>query len=274
MEWILQENICQEEQWSDLVDRLKRRNIKHSVHKVVPFVGDLIPEPNISDNTKVWCMGSTAMQNVCRQNNWTPGVIDVPDVSECITRYGSKYLNHDCIIAPLKIWACQEKTTTNELHFVRPANDSKFIAGQLMKRNDLIDWAHRVVNLGENDGSNVNRNSELVVGPPKSIQQEVRFWIVDGQIATYSLYKLGRTVTYSRSLVDNDFIWFAKSATSPMTTRFNGWEPAKAYCLDLCRDENDEIKIVEINNINSSGLYDCDVDKLVTAIEGYFNRIS
>ena len=41
MHWILQNDIFSETGWSTLVETVERFGLSHSVHKVVPFVGEL-----------------------------------------------------------------------------------------------------------------------------------------------------------------------------------------------------------------------------------------
>jgi len=234
MYWLLQENIYQEQKWQELIDTLQRMGIQHSVHKVVPFSGDLIPFPeNITYSAyskNVWAMGSLAMENVCKANFWAPGVIPVPSYDVMIKHWGDRMLNADAFITTVEQVADRKAwfhgfDSSNQL-FVRPVDDSKFIKGQLMNEQELFDWATNICKLGANDGSNVNAQSKVMIAKRKNIQQEVRFWIVDGKIATYSLYKLGSTITYSGALVDPDFIWFASS----IAANFNSWQPAQAYC--------------------------------------------
>jgi len=45
------------------------------------------------------------------------------------------------------------------------------------------------------------------------------------------------------------------------------WQPDRGFVIDIARLSNDELKIVELNNLNSSGFYSCDVMKIVAAIE-------
>jgi len=49
-----------------LLDNLLRFNFKYSIHKVVPFIGELIPEPEI-DTKNVICMGSYSLRNVAKK---------------------------------------------------------------------------------------------------------------------------------------------------------------------------------------------------------------
>lgn len=54
MQWLLQEF----EDAYKLADALDRLDISYTWHKVVPFVGDLIPEPTIHDPDAVGLFGS------------------------------------------------------------------------------------------------------------------------------------------------------------------------------------------------------------------------
>lgn len=265
MYWILQENICQEEKWNELVHNLNKLCVPHSIHKVVPFSGDLIPEPYIPPKTPVFCYGSISMGRTAKQKGWYPGVIEVPEFNIQIYNWKENLLNWDC--KAYYLWQLADnpnsyytKFRNDELFFIKPSDDSKFIPGQIMSGKEIKEWANKIVVLGENDGSNVNKDSIVCVSSPKNIQHEARFWIVNNTVVTWSMYKIGSTITHSRQLVDENLIAYAHKFVSL-------WNPACAYCLDLCRDSKGDVKIVEINNINSSGLYDCDTQKLVNAID-------
>lgn len=262
MHWIVQENICQEQQWNSLIASLQKLNIQYSIHKVVPFSGDLIPEPVVSGY--VLCYGSTAMGNVAKRMNWHPGVIELPNYRvQMNSPWQEYYLNNKPEYYFL--WQLAEKKLHYKEYFIKPIDDSKFIPGQIMTSEEIFEWAKKVVILGENDGSNVNSDSMVIVSPPKSIKQEIRFWIVNDAVVTFSLYKMGRTIVYNRHTVDERISAFAHTLCS--STFSNYWKPAEAYCLDICIDGEDKLKIIEINNINSSGLYDCDTLKLVHALD-------
>lgn len=56
MHWILQENMFQEAEWLNIIQTLEKLELPFSVHKVVPFVGELDP-PVALDTTNVICMG-------------------------------------------------------------------------------------------------------------------------------------------------------------------------------------------------------------------------
>ena len=78
MHWILQENFLSEPGRSALHAALERFGIDYSIHKVVPRVGDLIPEPALS-HRNVICFGSYSLRPAVIRNQWSPGLFDVFD---------------------------------------------------------------------------------------------------------------------------------------------------------------------------------------------------
>jgi hypothetical protein len=44
------------------------------------------------------------------------------------------------------------------------------------------------------------------------------------------------------------------------------WRPAQAFVMDIA-DTPDGPKVIEINNINSSGFYACDPQSIIVALE-------
>jgi len=50
------------------------------------------------------------------------------------------------------------------------------------------------------------------------------------------------------------------------------YQPAEAFVLDVCQlENNDELKIVEINCMNCSGFYEANMELLLHALELHFN---
>ena len=47
--WVLQSGWEHETGWAKLLDSLERFGIPFSIHKVVPFIGELEPEPQVGD---------------------------------------------------------------------------------------------------------------------------------------------------------------------------------------------------------------------------------
>lgn len=261
MHWIVQENICQEEQWNEVISQLSHLKIPHSIHKVVPFSGELIPEPDLGSQ-KVWCYGSLSMMNTCRKNGWYPGCIPLDDYSFVFQRsvWHNHMLNADAMVTTI-IDIHNDYVPLYRTNFVRPIDDSKFIKGSIMTDKELVQWADDIVKLGDLSGGGAGWTTKLMIAMPKQIYAEYRFWIVNGRLITCSPYKLGDTVSYA-GVVPFEARNYAIDRVSEM-------HDIQTYCLDIA-DTPNGYKIVEINNINSSGLYRANIQKLIMAIEAAF----
>jgi hypothetical protein len=80
---------------------------------------------------------------------------------------------------------------------------------------------------------------------------------VNRAVITASLYKRGRQVVYSDQ-VDRDVVEFAEQQAAL-------WAPHVAFVMDVARMPLG-LRVVEINCLNSAGLYACDVGKFVEAV--------
>jgi hypothetical protein len=255
MHWILQENLFKEAEWDTLVNTLESFELPYSVHKVIPFVGELVPPPQPQDY-KVICFGSYSMRHSAKQFGWKPGVYDLFDQNFLLQRekWGERMLNHDSTVIAFK------DAHLDEPRFIRPIDDSKYFAGAVFDAEDFNGWRTRVCVLEEDYGSGLSPDTLIQICNPKEIYSEYRFWVVDGQVVTASRYKLGTRVTYApSSTVDPRFFDFAAECVAL-------WQPKPAFVLDLC-DTDEGIKIVEINTINSAGFYAGDVQKMINALE-------
>jgi len=261
MHWLVQENVGHEEQWNEVIAQLERLKIRHSIHKVVPFSGELIPEPDLGDQ-KVWCYGSLSMMKTCRNNGWYPGCIPLDNYDflfqRCVWR--NHMLNHDAAIATF-VDIYNDDIPLYETNFIRPTDDSKFIKGSIMSRNELLEWARVIISDGDLTGGGAEWTSKLVIAKPKTIYAEYRFWIVNGRMITCSPYKLGDQVSYAGVV--------PLLARNYALQRVEQMHDINTYCLDIA-DTPNGYKIVEINNINSSGLYRANIQKLIMAIEDAF----
>lgn len=253
MHWILQSNLYYESGWEDIRNTLINFDIPFSEHKVIPFIGELEPTPILETNNVI-CFGSYAMRHIAKKNNWNPGVIDLFEQNFIIQRdnWGDWMLNYDSDVLPFK------DVVLTDARFMRPIDDSKYFAGKVFEPEEFHDWQHKVCDLKEDFGDSLTGDTIVQVCSYKEIYSEYRFWIVGGEIVTYSLYKRGDKVIYENR-ADLNIIHFVNQA-------IRIWSPADAYVLDVC-DTPDGIKIVEINTINAAGLYSADVQKLVMSLE-------
>lgn len=282
MHWILQENLFKETEWDTLVNALERFKIPYSVHKVVPFVGELIPDVTNKSGTKVICFGSYSLRHTAKRKGWTPGVYDLFEQNfvEQLKHWGKMLLNADCTVIAFK------DADLLIPQFIRPIDDSKYFAGRVFEPDEWNAWVKSIVADHHDYGSGLTPDTLVQICHPKRIIAEYRYWIVDQQIVTRSLYKRGGKVIYSNKDWDipkeaDSFAWRVlqtdlergigvNGVITLNAGRGRGWRPHDAFVLDICSiegSEQPEWRIVEINTINSAGFYAGNVVEIINALE-------
>jgi len=259
MHWILQENFLSEPGRSALHAALERFGIDYSIHKVVPKVGDLIPEPALS-HRNVICFGSYSLRPAVIRNQWSPGLFDVFDQDFETQRkhWGRHMLNFDSIVCSV-----QDATFTAESMFVRPVNDSKYFTGRVFTASEFSAWQRSICQRKAGRKTSLRPEVRIQLAPLVTIHAEYRFWIVKNEIITESLYRLGGKATLVRE-VDEQFAVFVNE-------RVREWTPHETFVIDVC-DTSNGIKIVEVNTLNCSAIYAADVQRLVLALEDTYSQ--
>lgn len=264
MHWILQQNLFGEAEWETLVSSLERLGLPYTVHKVIPFIGELVPKAEPTAD-KVICFGSYSMRHSAKELGWTPGVYDLFEQNFLVQRahWGDLMLNADSEVAPF------HAATITEPTFMRPIDDSKYFAGKVFEVDEFNEWKRNVCVLEHDYGNSLTKDTLIQLCKPKVIYAEYRFWVVDQQLITWSMYKRGNRVMYS-SEVDDSVKRFADQVVRhgdiTLSIRTSAWQPHSAYVLDVCETPAG-MKIVEINTLNSAGFYAADMQKLIVALE-------
>jgi ATP-grasp domain, R2K clade family 3 len=188
MHWVLQNNLFAEPGWEALHSTLERFAFSHSVHRVVPFVGELVPGLSLP-HRNVICFGAYSMRHVARRHGWSPGVFDLfeQDFTQQRAHWGSHLLNAHSVVCRFG-----DVQFDDELKFIRPTTDSKSFAGRVFDRVEFTGWQASVRALKPEDGSTLTDDTEVQVATPVVIHAEYRYWVVRGAIVTRSLYKRGR----------------------------------------------------------------------------------
>lgn len=253
MHWIIQKNFNNYfEQWTRVLENL---NQKYTAIEIVPF-SDELPIVNIKE--KCFAYGTTSIiKNAKKQ--WNPGVFFNQDnfkVSAWLPYFKKEMLNHDGYTCKLN----ELLTSGPDELFIRPNNVLKDFTGVLVKRSELIKQIENV-NKG---GFPFDGNTEVFVAKPKHIQKEWRFFVVDNEVITGCQYKLK-----SMALMDKNIPKDLEEYASKLA---NIWTPDKACVMDIAQDYEGNYKLLEFNCINASGLYVCNLEKIVTAIIKLINK--
>lgn len=252
MHWIIQDNLFHETGLEELLTCLRRQDVSFSIVKVVPFSHELIPD--IQPPGLVLAFGATSLSGIARVRGWCPGTFlnDNHDFRVWGQHYQDVLLNSDATVCRFG-----EVNPPLETFFIRPCDDGKQFAGALMQRSEFLLWQRKVIDLHETYTS-LDADTMVMWSSPRDIYQEIRFFIIDARIVTASLYKRGNRVVYA-SEVD-------QAAWDFVAHLIQRWCPARGFVLDIALTENGYC-VVEVNCLNSAGLYAANVGKLVAAIE-------
>ena len=258
MHWVLQNNLFNEKGYQTLLDTLERFGLPYTVHKIVPFVGELIPEPTLETANAI-CIGSYSMRHAAKKYGWNPGVFDLEPFDFTIQKdkWGKEMLNFDASISKF-----EDATFCEEQMFIRPIHDSKVFSGEVMGSEEFYGWRTRVCVLKLDYGNSLCNDTLVQICPLKEIFSEHRFWVVKGRVVTSSTYKIGHRVHY-QPIIDERFQRYAEE-------RISEWQPHDAFVIDVA-DTAEGLKVVEINTLNSCGFYAADMHKLVASLEEGFH---
>lgn len=256
MQWILQRF----EDTIKLAEALDDLSIPYSWHKVIPFIGELEPEPSISDPSRVVFFGSYSLWRYAERKGLAPGVFMIrPFVHEApwqpfmLNGPDARFLTVAQIETDLE--------DDGRAWFIRPVSDAKEQPGMVRTTSEIRETARKVMSLDADDipGGSLRPDTEMMLTTPVRIQQEWRIWIVGDEIITWSLYKEGRHVIY-RHEIDADALAFARELVASNA----GYAPA--YVLDVCRTDQG-LRLLETNCMNAAGFYAADLRKLALAID-------
>lgn len=140
--------------------------------------------------------------------------------------------------------------------FFRPNENSKIFSGCCI---NIENWEKDYKLLTFYDPP---KDSVVVVSRPQNISSEARFLIVNNKLITGSCYKnSGKRI----KITAGDYLM--KEAQRVLDYCISkGFSPAPSWVLDLAKVK-DEWKLIEVGPSSCCGLYRCDTDKFMSAID-------
>jgi len=274
MLWVVQNNLYNEVGYARFIKALERLGVDYLIVKPVPFTNKILPadydsweedfdstpELEIENNQKIMICGATSLSRISKAKGWTPGTYlnDNFDFSKWRDGFGKEnILNGDATVGLVRNISIPYYNYPNYF-FVRPVHDTKSFSGTVMSKEELDEWLVSIDKIKEEEFVPLHRNTEIMISNSKTIDAEYRMFIVDGKVVTGSRYKLGNRVI-SDEYVEPDVYRYTQRMIKI-------WTPCEAFVMDIAITPLG-MKVIEINNINSSGFYDADVQKIIMAIE-------
>ena len=273
MHWLLQQNALSSE--IDLFDTITRTLDQGGMpwtavralsftDKIVAADQDIngkdladIAELDIDIQGPIMVYGSYTLALIAAKKNWTPGAFVNDNFTHDALAGGwgtSRMLNGDAVVCQLD--GLESALYGRENVFLRPFEDTKSFSGMVLGSDEACWWAQNAVKA---NGPMLNSATKIVVASTRSILAEYRLFVVDGNVVTSSLYKLGQRVISDRYTPDS-VLDYAKGCIEL-------WVPDRAFALDIA-ETPEGLCIIEVNNINSSGVYAADLSKLIQAMDG------
>ena len=247
MHWIIQRSIFKPDNFQLLVTALDSFDIAYTPISIPNGTWDMVPE--VAVDGKVYVCGAVKLAKIARERGWSPGTFLNENFrfDLWLDELGSELLNADFTTGTL----ADVKVGHHARFFIRPLEDSKAFDGVVIDAEMLNDWRRDPV-------KRHLQALDVMVSPVKSIYREYRLFIVNHKVVTGSVYLIGGRAEISPD-VEDYVLDYARAV-------IQRWTPAESCVMDIGLTEQG-LKVIEFNNINSSGFYASDVAKYVEAIQ-------
>ena len=222
---------------------------------IVPFERSIIGYIS-NDLDKVIVYGSTAFYDVVKNNNWSPGIFSIDDEQTVLEKIKEHYLNSDMKTLSISDGLEYVKNYDENYFFAKPSDDNKMFDGGIFDKSRFPFYIENI-----SQYNNFNPNTKICISSLKYPEKEWRIFIVNGKVCTYSQYRENRKLVQSTHI--------DKCALDLVENLISFYNPAFSYVIDVCLINND-YKVVEYNTMNFSGMYMCNVNKIVEEINKGF----
>jgi ATP-grasp domain, R2K clade family 3 len=279
MHYVIQENTFREENYGNLVKAIDRLGLERTTVRIYPYIDKItvaidapdghVPSPDdlpaLDLSGKIFVFGSVKLARIAAEKEWLPGslVSDRHDFLHYGPIFGKHMLNSDSEIRSffdltLKdvkdgIWKSDHARL-----FVRPTHDGKLFDAGLFTRDE---WDKKSESIRINKPDLLAVYEKIQIAAPKKVQKEIRVWIIGGKVVTASQYRLNMNYCVDAA-VEPAALEFAQSMADIHCI-------ADAFVMDVCWCE-DEWKIVELGCINSAGFYLADMQRVIMALEDFY----
>lgn len=132
-----------------------------------------------------------------------------------------------------------------------------------MSGQEIFDFLKDAKECTSSGTYHLSGDTKIVIGIPKDIQAEWRWFIVDGKVISGSMYMFKGQLQKQEEL-DAEVIAEAQLYADK-------WLPNENCVMDLAL-VNNQIKVIEFNCINASGFYNHNVNAIMKALWLYFYK--
>lgn len=262
LHWAIQKNIMRADRYFAVINACKQLELPYTTFRSYPDYPSKLhihgfPElPDIPSNIPVMFCGTTfVVRRVFEAKKWYPGVYFDPEnftVTAYKQNYGDAFLNSDCRFVTLGEFM-NEGHDGKENFFIRPVKDLKEFTGLIVEYKDIAEWKF------ETDSRDyATPKTEIIVSKPQEIYKEWRLVVIDNKVCSGSQYVEDGHLKEDPTLPDK-----VVSFTEELAEM---WSPARVFALDICELKNGDIKLLECNCFNCSGLYAANTYKIIKEV--------
>lgn len=144
-----------------------------------------------------------------------------------------------------------------ESFFIRPNSGYKIFTGTTITHKWFTKELEVILDLPSTDKSMLSKSTQCIIAPRQAIFGEVRFLVGPNGIVGHS--------EYSEGFPKKNYVR-AMEVVNSVPRIFDPF-----FTVDVCTNDEDEVKIVEVNSFNSAGLYDIKPLTVINAVEHFLN---
>jgi len=260
--WLIEADVFPNED-NRLIAELVRQKVPHVVTKFGKSYEEYLQD--FADNACIVFHGSLQFGSLIRRKtNWTGIYCNLPKF-ECLyyyPRFGEYLLNGEYIMLPFgdldrrKDWLFNTVGTEGKL-FIRPSSGFKTFTGKVAS---LETWEKDFKLFGF---YGVDPEAMVIVAPPAQIKQEWRVVVADNKIIAGSEYKTDEDWAKDTPVdkLPEEIIEYAQSAVD-----YAQYNPDPVWTIDICKTDQNQLKVVEVGSFSCAGLYACDPAPVVAEV--------
>jgi transcription elongation factor Elf1 len=143
--------------------------------------------------------------------------------------------------------------------FIRPCSGNKSFSGQLFtsKEHFNVEYIYTTVN------RNISKYDLCLYAKPKNIKEEYRCVFVNNRIVS--------ACGYLKNGERNDFACPKAGINLAIEISKSSYFNIPNFVIDICKDNDDNYFLLEINSINNSSFYSCDLDAIYEELSEFLN---
>jgi len=256
MYYIIQKNIFKDPRYDEIFRVLEKHQIEF---EQVAFESNSNELKINTKRTDLFVYGSVKLAKVTSNFNWSPGSFygGNHEFQKYSKGYGKNTINYGSYICN---FADNIKWLNNSELFIKPSIDAKVFTGKIFNESEWNDFVYESLNNSKDQ--RISKDTAIQVSESYSIIKEARIWIIGKKVITSSYYKFHGDIEFEDSVAPKGLEFAQRMA--------NLFNVADAYVMDIALTDYGW-KIVEINCINSAGFYKGNVEKIILALEKFYN---